>query len=330
VDLHTHGTTTAHRYKQLKKPIKTAMKLIAMVCNLTTDAAIAYPLSSSFVTEVGMEFFNEEEVSRTLEGASSISPFEELKKQVEAILFAAEAAMEVSEIRNIIGEVSLSDVRLALRDLMADYQPRSFFLFECGGKYQLRTKPEYADLVKKQFASKPRTLSKSALETLAIVAYRQPVTRTEVNTIRQVDSSSIMTALKEKDLIAVAGVRKEVGSPMEYKTTQRFLETFGLKNLAELPTLRSLQMKPEDQEQMAQALATLNGQAPEEPELTAQDLAFDDPVVSTTDEPLVSTNDEPLVSTADEPVMAEEALAEAQAESSSAPFADLPFSTNDD
>lgn len=277
-----------------------------------------------------MEFFNEEEVSRTLEGASSISPFEELKKQVEAILFAAENAMEVSEIRNVIGEVSLSDVRLALRDLMADYQPRAFFLFECGGKYQLRTKPEYADLVKKQFASKPRSLSKSALETLAIVAYRQPVTRTEVNTIRQVDSSSIMTALKEKDLIAVAGVRKEVGSPMEYKTTQRFLETFGLKNLSELPTLRSLQMKPEDQEQMAQALATLNGQAPEEPELTAQDLSFDDPVTNDANAPLSEAAvAEPAFAEA-QTEAAEPAFAEAQAEATEPALTDLPFPTNGD
>lgn len=224
-----------------------------------------------------MDFPNEAEVSRTLEGAASISPFEELKKKVEAILFASEHAMEVSEIRNIIGEVSLSDVRLALRDLSADYFPRAFFLFECGGKYQLRTRPEFAEIVKKQFASKPRSLSKSALETLAIVAYRQPVTRTEVNTIRQVDSSSIMTALKEKDLITVAGTRKEVGSPMEYKTTQRFLETFGLKTLTDLPSLRSLQLKPEDQQQMAQALATLNGETTDEPEVTAQDLSFEDP-----------------------------------------------------
>ncbi len=268
-----------------------------------------------------MEFPNEEEVSRTLAGASSVSPFEELKKQVEAILFAAEHALEVSEIRNIIGEVSLSDVRLALRDLAADYLPRSFFLFECGGKYQLRTRPEYAELVKKQFVSKPRTLSKSALETLAIVAYRQPVTRSEVNTIRQVDSSSIMTALKEKDLIAVAGVRKEVGSPMEYKTTQRFLETFGLKSLSALPTLRSLQMKPEDQEQMAQALATLNGEVSEEPELTAQDLAFDDPV-ATPDEPELTAEAETL------PMMESTAEAETLPTQENTP-SDLPFDGND-
>ena len=256
-----------------------------------------------------MEILNEEGVSRTLDGASNISPFEELKKQAEAILFAAEHAMEVSEIRNVIGEVSLSDVRLALKDLMADYAPRSFFLFECGGKYQLRTRPEYAELVRKQFISKPRSLSKYALETLAIVAYRQPVTRSEVNTIRQVDSSSIMTALKEKDLIAVAGQRKEVGSPMEYKTTQRFLETFGLKNLSDLPSLRSLQMKPEDQEQMAQALASLNGELPDEAPLTAADLAFDDQ--STVSEPIVE-DAEPAIEAAEAAVEAAEATGETE------------------
>jgi segregation and condensation protein B len=189
---------------------------------------------------------------------------------------------------------------------MADYQPRSFFLFECGGKYQLRTRPEYAELVKKQFASKPRSLSKSALETLAIVAYRQPVTRSEVNAIRQVDSSSIMTALKEKDMIAVAGQRKEVGSPMEYKTTQRFLETFGLKSLADLPSLRSLQMKAEDQEQMAKALARLNGEAPEELELNAQDLSFQDPVDSSEAEAVAVASTEVVTET--------EAVAEAGVE----------------
>lgn len=288
-----------------------------------------------------MEFLNDEEVSRTLEGASSISPFEELKKQAEAILFAAEHAMEVSEIRNIIGEVSLSDVRLALRDLMADYAPRAFFLFECGGKYQLRTRPEFSELVRKQFASKPRSLSKSALETLAIVAYRQPVTRSEVNTIRQVDSSSIMTALKEKDLIAVAGIRKEVGSPMEYKTTQRFLETFGLKTLTDLPTLRSLQMKPEDQEQMAHALATLNGEAEEEPELTAQDLSFDDPVLPENEAELASADQEPVmvepapVAVDPELVGVDPELAaldrlEAQPVESSPLPEDLPFPANGD
>ena len=105
-----------------------------------------------------------------------------------------------------------------------------------------------------------------------------------------------MTALKEKYLIAVAGQRKEVGSPMEYKTTKRFLETFGLKNLSDLTSIRSLQMKPEDQEQMAQALASLNGELPDEAPLTAADLAFDDQ--STVSEPIVE-DAEPAVEAAE-------------------------------
>ena len=212
------------------------------------------------------------------EGATSArSVFAQLKAQVEAILFAADAILEVGEIRNLIPESSLADVRLALKDLGRDYEGRAFFLFECGGKFQLRTREEFSEIVRKQFSAKPRTLSKSALETLAIVAYRQPVTRAEVNAIRQVDSSSIMTSLKEKDLVCVAGQRKEVGSPLEYRTTQKFLEVFGLAALKDLPSLRSLQMKPDDQKQLESALATLNKgpDAVEEP-ITAGELSFEE------------------------------------------------------
>lgn len=180
-----------------------------------------------------------------------------LKAQVEAILFASDTVLEVGEIRNFIFDASLSDIRLALRELSKDYESRAFFLFECGGKFQLRTREQFSEIVRKQFSSKPRALSKSALETLAIVAYRQPVTRAEVNAMRQVDSSSILASLKERDLVCVAGQRKEVGSPLEYRTTQKFLEVFGLASLVSLPSLRSLQMKPDDQKQIASALSAL-------------------------------------------------------------------------
>ena len=212
------------------------------------------------------------------EGATSErSAFAQLKAQVEAILFAADAILELSEIRNLIPESSIADVRLALKDLTRDYEGRAFTLFESGNKYQLRTREEFAEIVRKQFSAKPRTLSKSALETLAIVAYRQPCTRAEVSAIRQVDSSSIMTSLKERDLVCVAGQRKEVGSPLEYRTTQKFLEVFGLAALKDLPSLRSLQMKPDDQRQLESALAQLN-KAPDEIEepITASELAFAD------------------------------------------------------
>lgn len=204
-------------------------------------------------------------------GASGqLSPFELLRMQIEAILFSAESALEVPEIRHVLGpEVPLADVRMALKDLALDYSDRAFFLFECGGRFQLRTKPEYAEIIRKQFSNKPKSLSKSALETLAIVAYRQPVTRAEVNAIRSVDSSSILASLKDRELIYVSGTRKEVGSPMEYRTTQKFLEIFGLSELSQLPSLRSLQVDHATQKQLEKALEQAEKKAqgvPDSPE----------------------------------------------------------------
>lgn len=199
--------------------------------------------------------------------------FGDLKLRIEAILFSAEVALEVTEIRNFLGEVSLSEVRLAIKELARDYENRAFTISEFGGKYQLRTRESYAELVRKQFMSKPKSLSKSALETLAIVAYRQPVTRAEVNAIRNVDSSSIMQSLKERDLITVSGTRKELGSPLEFRTTPKFLEVFGLASLTDLPSLRSLQMTAEDKHEVTQALDSLKA---EEVVPTSQELSFPD------------------------------------------------------
>ena len=200
-----------------------------------------------------------------------VSAFDYLKLQVEAILFAAESPLDLSEIRGYIGDVAREDVRTALRAVAQDTNARAYFLFESGGRYQLRTRPEWSEIVSKHYSTKPRNLSKAAIETLAVVAYRQPVTRAEINAIRGTDSASIVAALKEKDLIAVAGVRKEVGNPLEFKTTARFLEVFGLGTLKELPSLRSLQMNPDKQKQIAQSLAELDN-PPEPP--TASELSF--------------------------------------------------------
>lgn len=210
-----------------------------------------------------------------IEGARTLSEFDHLKQKVEAVLFAAEGPLTASDVRQCLGEVAVEDVRLALKALSKEYGDRAFFLFETGGRYQLRTRPEHSDIVSRQFTSKPRNLSKAAIETLCIIAYRQPVTRAEINAIRGTDSASIVAALKDKDLIAVAGQRKEVGSPLEFKTTTKFLEVFGLSSLKELPHLRSLQMNVEDQKQAATALAELDGRLEEEP-LTAGELSFSD------------------------------------------------------
>ena len=202
--------------------------------------------------------------------------FEEIKLKVEAILFASDRPLEVTEIRDCIGNVSLTDVRLAIKDLGHDFESRSVEIVEIGRKYQLRTRAVFADTVTKLFSGKPRSLSKSSLETLAIVAYRQPVTRAEVNALRQVDSSQVMISLREKELIFPSGTRKEAGHPVEYKTTQKFLDLFGLSDLSELPKLRSLQMNEETKDQVKQALDQLDAKEDEEP-LSSKDLSLLDP-----------------------------------------------------
>lgn len=208
------------------------------------------------------------------EEVSGFELFAELKLKIEALLFSAETALEVSELRNFLGEVSLSEVRLALKELARDYENRAIALCEFGGKYQIRTKDQYADLVRRQFMSKPKGLSKSALETLAIVAYRQPVTRAEINTIRNVDSSSIVQTLKDRDLIYISGTRKDVGSPLEFKTTPKFLEVFGLSSLEQLPSLRSLQMSQDSRDEVKNALDALDGNEEELP--SSEELTFPD------------------------------------------------------
>lgn len=204
--------------------------------------------------------------------ASNKSLFNLLKSKVEAILFVSDAPLEAGEIRAWIGEVSLSDVRMAIRALAFEYEDRAFEIIENGNKYQIRTRIEHLPLIKKQYAGKARSLSKNALETLAIIAYRQPVTRAQINTLRQVDSSSIVQTLKDKDLIYASGTRKEVGNPLEYKTSQKFLEVFGLSSLSELPSLRSLQMNLDDQKKAAIALNSLEDK--QEKETTASEIGF--------------------------------------------------------
>lgn len=205
----------------------------------------------------------EEEIYNVLQNKNKVnstnkSTFDLLKSKVEAILFVSDSPLEAGEIRAWIGEeISISDVRMAIRALAFEYESRSFEIYEFGNKYQIKTRSEHLPLIKKQYAGKARSLSKNALETLAIIAYRQPITRAQINALRQVDSSSIVQTLKDKELIYASGTRKEVGNPIEYKTSPKFLEIFGLTSLNELPSLRSLQMNIDDQKKVSIALNSI-------------------------------------------------------------------------
>ncbi len=156
----------------------------------------------------------------------------------EALIFAADGPIKAERMAEAL-DVPLTDVREAITALEVDYaeRPRGFFLQEVAGGYQLRTRPEYADYLRKLGRSRPFRFSRPALESLAIVAYRQPVTRSEIEYLRGVDSGSVLKTLLEKHLVRILGKKDVPGKPMIYGTTREFLELFGLPDLSSLPTL---------------------------------------------------------------------------------------------
>ncbi|MBK7758134.1 MAG: SMC-Scp complex subunit ScpB [Deltaproteobacteria bacterium] len=165
-----------------------------------------------------------------------------LQAAVEAVLFASDAPVSFESLAKALGEPPPEALRGAISTLRESYLRRGagLRLHEVADGYQLRTVAQAAPYVAAARGARPFRLSKAAVETLAIVAYRQPVTRTEVEDIRGVDSGGIMRTLLEKQLLAVMGRREEPGRPLLYGTTPLFLELFGLKDLSDLPTLRDL------------------------------------------------------------------------------------------
>lgn len=132
----------------------------------------------------------------------------------------------------------LDDVKRALVDLKAHYEGRGIVLDEIAGGYQFRTHPRHAPVVRSLIQQKPVRLTRAQLEVLSIIAYRQPVTRPEVEEVRGVDSGSAMRVLLDRGVIRIIGKRDDAGRPMLYATTPDFLSLFGLKNLSDLPTLK--------------------------------------------------------------------------------------------
>ena len=160
-----------------------------------------------------------------------------LKGVLEALIFAAEQPLQPRELAKL-AQAEPRLVRTLLTELVADYRLRGFRLEEIGGGYAFRTSPAFAPFVREQVAKRPVKMSRAQLETLAIVAYRQPVTRPEIDDIRGVDSGGALKSLLERELIRILGKKEEPGRPMLYGTTATFLSFFGLKALGELPTLR--------------------------------------------------------------------------------------------
>jgi segregation and condensation protein B len=170
-------------------------------------------------------------------GAGDLDPTE-LKHLVEALVFASEKPVTVSRLRQLTRVADVKRIERALEELATDYQSRGLVLQQVSGGYQFRTQTRYSAWVQQLIAGRPVRLSRAQLETLAIVAYRQPITRPEIDDIRGVDSSATLKLLLERALIRSLGQKEEVGRPMLYGTTREFLDFFSLGDLRELPTLR--------------------------------------------------------------------------------------------
>lgn len=168
---------------------------------------------------------------------------ENLKNIIESMLFVSEDPLTIDRIKNVLTFADTKEIRNALKVLLDEYESRKggFFLHEVAGGYQIRTRPEYTEWIKRLVKPNPRRISKAALETLAIIAYKQPVIRSDVEHIRGVDCGGVIRMLLERKLVRVLGRKKIPGRPLIYATTKQFLETFDLKDLKDLPTPKEIE-----------------------------------------------------------------------------------------
>ncbi len=199
-----------------------------------------------------------------------------LEKVIEALLFSAQKPLSIREIvtaikspedpkaagPNEFSRVREAEVATALEQLKIQYieQERAFQLIEKAEGWQLATDPKYAQWVRQLFpVPKPARLSAPALETLAIIAYRQPITRADVEAVRGVNIDGVLQTLMERGLVKIAGRAEIPGRPLLYETTQFFLDHFGLRNLDELPNVEELRRRDLPSARPATPTATDSG-----------------------------------------------------------------------
>lgn len=184
---------------------------------------------------------------------SALSDMRALKGILEALLFVTAEPIPVTRFLALLGAVTKQDVDQALASLAQDYEQegRGLQLAEVAGGYRIVTKAEFAPWLKRlEKVKSPSKLSRSALESLAIIAYKQPIVRAEVEQIRGVETSGVIRTLLERKLVRIVGRKEEPGRPIMYGTTKFFLEHFGLRDLSQLPPLREFKQLGESEQAM--------------------------------------------------------------------------------
>jgi segregation and condensation protein B len=167
---------------------------------------------------------------------------QEQRRIAEALILGSPEPVSAQRLAEIVPGVRAAQVKDLVGEINAEYaeQRRAFEVVEAAGGFQLRTLAEFGPYLQQTLATRPLRLSQAALETLAVVAYRQPVTRAEIEHVRGVDVGAVLRTLLERRLVRIAGHRELPGRPLLYATTRRFLEVFGLARIEDLPTLRDL------------------------------------------------------------------------------------------
>ncbi len=168
---------------------------------------------------------------------------EDLAKSLEALVFAAEGPVGPAQLRRVFPRLDPAKAREIVTQINAELARggRPYEIVEVGGGFQFRTHPEYAELIQRSRPERKMRLSRAALETLAVIAYRQPVTRAELEELRCVDCGAVLKSLMERNLVRIVGRRDAPGRPALYASTSTFLETFGLRSLRDMPPLREIE-----------------------------------------------------------------------------------------
>lgn len=166
-----------------------------------------------------------------------------VKRIIESLLFASRGPLSMDKIKALLPDVEPREIARILKELVGEYASRNggLLLMEVAGGFQFRTHPECRDWVSALNQPSPMKISKAALETLAIIAYKQPLIRSDIEHIRGVDSGGVIRNLLDLKLIRVLGRKDIPGRPLIYSTSKHFLELFGLKDIKDLPTLSEIE-----------------------------------------------------------------------------------------
>lgn len=185
---------------------------------------------------------------------------DKIKAIIEAMIFASDAPLAPEKIRAVFPEMEKTEIKEIVHQLAGEYAERQggIYLQEVAGGFQFRTNPELGSWVKKLKSTKPHHLSPQALETLAIIAYKQPIVKSEIESIRGVDVGAPLKGLLEKKLVRIVGRKDVPGKPIIYGTTRKFLEVFNLKDIMDLPNIRELNELHQQQELLMEETAEVS------------------------------------------------------------------------